>query len=319
MCDSLAINSVEQLDRTGLSAPARVKRQQAGVVYLGPRAEGEVSSRLEIFMLDIGSFGVAEEKALAATAESSWRSGRDLLQSEAPDDEVTIAGICLASSDWHVAAKFDGRDGKPTAPVEGGAKRQVIGGTAKVYPRTDPVAIGLIESPDGLRCLLGRGHRYPPGMYTCLSGFVDQCEGVEEAFRREAFEEAGVQLGPEISIAATQPWPIGRAGSCELMIGCRGRAMSDVLRVNKAELEDAQWFTRLEVNQMLQRRHPKGLFVPPQYAIANQLIVEFATARPGRGRVGAEVFTKLGGAPLAIGLAIGLLSGLALARLKARL
>ncbi|CAE8593923.1 unnamed protein product [Polarella glacialis] len=103
------------------------------------------------------------------------------------------------------------------------------------------------------------------------------------------------------------------------MIGCRGRAMSDVLRVNKAELEDAQWFTRLEVNQMLQRRHPKGLFVPPQYAIANQLIVEFATARPGRGRVGAEVFTKLGGAPLAIGLAIGLLSGLALARLKARL
>lgn len=36
-----------------------------------------------------------------------------------------------------------------------------------------------------LKCL-----RYPAGMYTCLSGFVDMCEQVEEAFKREAFEEA---------------------------------------------------------------------------------------------------------------------------------
>lgn len=33
--------------------------------------------------------------------------------------------------------------------------------------------------------------RYPTGMYTCLSGFVDLCEPVEEAFKREAFEEVG--------------------------------------------------------------------------------------------------------------------------------
>jgi 8-oxo-dGTP pyrophosphatase MutT (NUDIX family) len=31
-------------------------------------------------------------------------------------------------------------------------------------------------------------------MYTCLSGFVDICEPVEEAFKREAFEEAGAIL-----------------------------------------------------------------------------------------------------------------------------
>ena len=30
---------------------------------------------------------------------------------------------------------------------------------AKVYPRTDPVAIGLIVSPDHQRCLLGRSHK----------------------------------------------------------------------------------------------------------------------------------------------------------------
>lgn len=32
------------------------------------------------------------------------------------------------------------------------------------------------------------------GMYTCLSGFIDPCEGIEEAVRREVMEEARVQV-----------------------------------------------------------------------------------------------------------------------------
>lgn len=40
--------------------------------------------------------------------------------------------------------------------------------------------IMLVESPDGSLALLGRGKRYTPNMYTCLSGFIDQCESVEE-------------------------------------------------------------------------------------------------------------------------------------------
>lgn len=36
---------------------------------------------------------------------------------------------------------------------------------------------------DGQRALLGRSAKSTPGMYTCLSGFIDQCEGIEEAVR----------------------------------------------------------------------------------------------------------------------------------------
>jgi NAD+ diphosphatase len=53
----------------------------------------------------------------------------------------------------------------------------------------------LVESPDGQRALLGRGAKSTPGMYTCLSGFIDQCEGIEEAVRREVWEEAHIQVG----------------------------------------------------------------------------------------------------------------------------
>jgi hypothetical protein len=38
----------------------------------------------------------------------------------------------------------------------------------------DPVVIMLVESPDGGRALLGRSAKSTPGMYTCLSGFIDQ-------------------------------------------------------------------------------------------------------------------------------------------------
>ena len=40
--------------------------------------------------------------------------------------------------------------------------------------------IMLVESPDGRRALLGRNKKFMPGMYTCLSGFIDQCESIEE-------------------------------------------------------------------------------------------------------------------------------------------
>lgn len=32
----------------------------------------------------------------------------------------------------------------------------------------------IVESPDGSRALLGRTKQYRTGMYTCLSGFIEQ-------------------------------------------------------------------------------------------------------------------------------------------------
>jgi NAD+ diphosphatase len=59
--------------------------------------------------------------------------------------------------------------------------------------------------------LLGRSAKSPPGMYTCLSGFIDQCEGIEEAVRREVMEEARVAVS-RVTVLGTQPWPVGRYG-----------------------------------------------------------------------------------------------------------
>lgn len=71
-------------------------------------------------------------------------------------------------------------------------------------------AIMLVESADGQQVLLGRAKTIPHNtMLTCLSGFVEQVETIEEACRREVMEEAGIEVGP-VHIAGSQPWPMGK-------------------------------------------------------------------------------------------------------------
>ena len=66
----------------------------------------------------------------------------------------------------------------------------------------------LVESKDGSSALLGRPKKLRPGVLTCLSGFIEQGESVEEAVAREVQEEAGVPL-VSIELLGSQPWPIG--------------------------------------------------------------------------------------------------------------
>ena len=70
-------------------------------------------------------------------------------------------------------------------------------------------AIMLVESIDGSMVLLGRAKTIRhASMLTCLSGFIEQVETIEEACRREVMEESGITVGP-VHIAASQPWPMG--------------------------------------------------------------------------------------------------------------
>ncbi len=81
-------------------------------------------------------------------------------------------------------------------------------------------------------------------MYSCLAGFVEPGETIENAVRRETFEEAGITVG-QIRIYASQPWPVPHS----LMIGCFGRAESRDIIFDQKELADCRWFTREETER----------------------------------------------------------------------
>lgn len=48
--------------------------------------------------------------------------------------------------------------------------------------------------------------------------------------RREVLEEVAIVVG-DITLVGSQPWPIGRGGSCELMIGVIASAVDNTITV----------------------------------------------------------------------------------------
>lgn len=56
--------------------------------------------------------------------------------------------------------------------------------------------MGIVSICDPSRdsLLLIRQPRYPPGMYSCIAGFLDAGETLEDCVRREAAEEVGIEV-----------------------------------------------------------------------------------------------------------------------------
>jgi len=166
---------------------------------------------------------------------------------------------------WHARHRFCPNCGAATRLVCGGWRRDCPQCKAQHFPRTDPVVIMLAS--DGERCLLGRSPRFVPTMWSCLAGYVEPGESIEDAVHRETREEAGITCG-RVVYFASQPWPFPTS----LMIGCHAEALTHEIVVDHEELEDARWFSKSEVETMLMRTHPQGLTTPPPVAIAHHII-----------------------------------------------
>jgi NAD+ diphosphatase len=182
-------------------------------------------------------------------------------------DEAALGALAQGAAllSWNASHRFCSKCGQPSETRAGGYRRHCPACGADHFPRTDPVAIMLTATRE--KCLLGRSPRFAPGMYSCLAGFVEPGETIENAVRRETMEEAGIRLG-RVVYHASQPWPFPYS----LMIGCFGEPLDEDIRADLTELEDCRWFLRDEVLQMLERTHPEGLTTPPKGAIAHTLI-----------------------------------------------
>ena len=176
-----------------------------------------------------------------------------------PAPQAAIYAQARALLDWNARNPFCAQCGHPTMSINAGTKRTcpptdwasltsdsgAIGSTTTTspsteeakpnprpdcatrkgisnlcFPRTDPTIIVAVLSADGERVLLGRQKRWPEYWYSTLAGFVEPAESVEEAVRREVWEESGVLLG-RVVIHSTQPWPY----PANLMIGCVAQAV----------------------------------------------------------------------------------------------
>jgi NAD+ diphosphatase len=93
-------------------------------------------------------------------------------------------------------------------------------------------------------------------MYSCLAGFVEPGETIEQAVVREVREEVGIEVH-DLRYRGSQPWPFPHS----LMIGFTARWKSGEVQVDGKEIADARWFAPDDLPD-----------IPPSMSIARYII-----------------------------------------------
>lgn len=230
-------------------------------------------SSIAQFALDLGSF---EKSVLEQQFSGKFTDLRKaVVHIDGEDGSLLARAQSLLR--WHDSHQYCSKSGTPTQKNVSGSKRVCHSNGIIYYPQMSPVVITLVSSRN--RCLLAHQESFPAGMYTALAGFCEVGETLEETVRREVAEEVGLVVDT-IRYSGSQHWPFP---SSSLMLACQATVKDDELDINRAEIEDARWFTLEEVMEALQvkmmpSKLPDGtlpVWVPPKFAIAHQLIQEW--------------------------------------------
>ena len=185
------------------------------------------------------------------------------------NEQSGILAQARSNLNWHVQNRFCSVCGTESQSQRGGLMRECSKCKTQHFPRTDPVAIMLVYK--GERCVMGQTlARSNSTFYSCLAGFMDQGESIEEGVRREVREESGLEVG-KVTYHSSQPWPFPSS----LMIGCHAEAISDEIVSDPGEMSDVRWFTKEDVKLALEDKLD-DVNIPGPIAIAHHLIKAWA-------------------------------------------
>ncbi|MBO0729135.1 MAG: NAD(+) diphosphatase [Acidimicrobiaceae bacterium] len=173
-------------------------------------------------------------------------------------DEWALAGRAVQLVDWQRTSRFCGGCGAAMVPSPGERAMRCDACGHLAYPVLAPAVIVLIRK--GEQALLAAGRNFRGGMFSCLAGFVEPGETLEEAVRREVLEEVGLRLG-SVEYFSSQPWPFPHS----LMIGFVANWESGEITADGDEIVAADWFSADELPP-----------IPPPLSIARQLIDHWA-------------------------------------------
>ncbi len=252
--------------------------QGDGLVWLGAQARTLADHAVRLFLgTDTGgapvfALGLPRTFSLEASPIAGLGAFTDMRSAAArlgPLD-ANCAATARSLLTWHDTHGFCACCGVATQPAEAGWRRDCQSCKREHFPRTDPVAIMLAVRGD--KCLMGRGPEWPDGFYSCLAGFVEPGETVEQAAVRELYEEAGIRASSDnVEYLFWQPWPFPSS----LMIGLIIEADSEAITLDMQELSDARWFSRDEARRILNGAH-SDVYCPPKFAIAHHILKSWA-------------------------------------------
>jgi NAD+ diphosphatase len=171
-------------------------------------------------------------------------------------DSPFAAGACrsLGLLNWRRTHRFCGACGAPLGehPQEVAHKCDACGHLE--YPSLSAAVIVRVEK-DG-KILLARHVQRIQEIFTCLAGYVEVGESLEECVHREVREEVGIEV-TDVRYVGSQHWPYPN----QLMLAFRAQWKSGDLRLQADELSEARWFDPADLPN-----------IPPAGSVAYRLI-----------------------------------------------
>jgi len=233
-----------------------LRRQYLGCWGEGPAALHCFSGELAEDLTPPAGFAAVDLRSLFGIWDERW---------------IGLAGRAKQVAHWERDHQFCSRCGARTELAAGERARRCPRCGLSSYPRISPAIIIAITraAEAGEQILLARNHRFPPGRYSVVAGFVEAGETLEECAMREVREEVGVRIA-NLRYFGSQPWPFPNS----LMIGFTAEYAGGEINLEESEIADARWFAPPDMPQL-----------PPKISIARQLIESYLRRQPQQAAV----------------------------------
>lgn len=123
---------------------------------------------------------MSEEHLLKLLPSTVWFADLRAIANrlKSANGDAAVLSIAQALCRYHRHSVYCSRCGKPTSLAKHGTCRKCHGCGSTEFPRQDPAMIVLVHCD--AYCLLGRKSIWPEGRYSCLAGFTEIGESMEE-------------------------------------------------------------------------------------------------------------------------------------------
>jgi NAD+ diphosphatase len=189
-------------------------------------------------------------------AGEEWTPLRRLM-SEGEPSQIKSAVRAAELAAWRASSRYCGGCGSATVRRLDQVVFDCPSCGMEFWPRVTPAVIMIVHRGD--QVLLVRHSRYSAPIFSCVAGFVETGETLEEAVAREVSEEVGITVGRPVYYAS-QAWPFPHA----LMTAFFAPWESGEPRPDGNEIVEAGWFGRHDLPAM-----------PPPLSVARKLVRAF--------------------------------------------
>lgn len=217
-----ALSIVVDGDRFGVEGDCLVTIAGEGPIFLG-RLNGS-----PLYLAEAKAETMLDFRAAAATLCA---------------EHVLLLSYAKGMLEWTRRTRFCSTCGNALDVRQGGHVRFCTSCETEVYPRTDPAVMMMVTHRG--RLLLAQHKGRATKFWSTLAGFVEPGESLEDAVRRELFEETGL-VAKELRYFGSQPWPL----PASLMIGFTIEVENDAITIDESELSAARWFSSEELDDV---------------------------------------------------------------------